>query len=99
MSDIPTRRNKLDVIYYSKIINGEVKIINEKIPKIMPHFRTRNQLKFAYRPFSRLMIREQCFLLRAPKIFAKLPITAIKSSPDDLKKELKKLPYNDTLKY
>ena len=61
------RRNKLDVIYYSKIINGEVKIINEKIPKIMPHFRTRNPPKFAYRPFSRLMIRRQSFLLRAPK--------------------------------
>ena len=66
----------------------------------MPHFRTRNQLKFAYRPFSRLMIRKQSFLLlRAPKIFAKLPITAIKSSPDDLRNELKKLPYNETLKY
>ena len=67
----------------------------------MPHFRTRNQLKFAYRPFSRLMIRKQSFLLqRAPKIFAKLPITAIKSSPvDDLKNELKNLPYDETLKY
>ena len=47
----------------------------------------------------RVFLRKQSFLLRAPKIFAKLPITAIKSSPDDLKKELKKLPYNDTLKY
>ena len=47
----------------------------------------------------RVFLRKQSFLLRAPKIFPKLPITAIKSSPDDLKKELKKLPYNDTLKY
>ena len=39
------------------------------------------------------MIRRQSFLLSAPKIFAncKLPIAAIKSSPDDLKKRVKKV--------
>ena len=99
LDSLEIRRNKLDVIYFSKIIHGEVKIINEKIPKLMTHIRTRNQHKFAYRPFSRLALRRQSFFHRVPKILAKLPISAIKSSPSELKNELKKLPYNALLKY
>ena len=32
LDTLEIRRNKVYVIYYSKIINGEVKIISEKVP-------------------------------------------------------------------
>ena len=58
IDSLEERRNKLDVMYYFKIINGLVKLEENIIPK-RQHIGTRNryQNKMAHHRFARLLVR------------------------------------------
>ena len=73
IDSLEERRNKLDVMYYFKIINGLVKLEESKIPKIRQHIGTRNQNKMAHHRFARLLVRRQSYFIRAPKLYSRLP--------------------------
>ena len=75
IDSLEERRNKLDVIYHFKIINGLVKLEENKIPKIRQHIGTRNryQNKMAHHRFARLLVRRQSYFIRAPRLYSRLP--------------------------
>ena len=68
------RRNKLDLIFYSKIINNEVEICEENKPKQTHNLNTRNSQKRACYQQAKLNIRRNSFFVRVPKIYLKLPL-------------------------
>ena len=72
LDTLEIRRNKFDLIFYSKIINNEVQIDERNKPKQIHQFHTRNRNKRAYVQFAKLNVCTNSFFVRVPKIYLKL---------------------------
>ena len=68
LETLEARRNKLDMIFYSKVINNEVQINSNNIPKRVHNINTRFSNKLNFYPLG-LMSVEIHFLLGYRKFF------------------------------
>ena len=96
LDTLQSRRIKLDLMYYFKILKGEICLEHSKIPKVMLHITTRNQAKIAHNRFARLLARRQSFFIRTPKCYTRLPSYITDSSSSiEFNVKLKKFVLDD----
>ena len=84
LETLEARRNKLDMIFYSKVINNEVQINSNNIPKRVHNINTRFSNKRAKFLPARLNVRRNSFFVRVPKIFSKLPTQVTNANTSEL---------------
>ena len=84
LETLEARRNKLDMIFYSKVINNEVQINSKNIPKRVHNINTRFSNKRANILPARLNVRRNSFFVRVPKIFSKLPTQVTNANTSEL---------------